>query len=72
MPDRDPLYIFLCHLEWRNRGVLSAYTELVAALSDSDPEIRILAESLIRRCSPRPGRSSAEQHNSRSERKVGR
>jgi len=64
MTDRDPLYLFLCHLEWRNHGLLSAYTELVAALDDSDPAIRALAESLIRRCAPRPKCSGAEHQDS--------
>jgi hypothetical protein len=31
MSDRDPLYLFLCGLEWRNRGTLSAHAELVEA-----------------------------------------
>ena len=48
MSDRDPLYLFLCHLEWRNHGALSAHAELVDALSDSDPAIRALAENLNR------------------------
>lgn len=64
MPERDPLYLFVCHLEWRNRGVLSAYNELVAALDDSDPTIRAVAESLLRRCSPRPKCSRAEHQKS--------
>ncbi len=40
MPDRDPLYLFFCHMEWRNHGDLAAYNQLVAALDDSDPAIR--------------------------------
>ena len=64
MSDRDPLYLFLCHLEWRNRGALSAYAELVAALSDSDPAIRALAEDLIVRCSHRPKCPQAEHQDS--------
>jgi hypothetical protein len=50
----DPVYLFACHLEWRLRGDLSAYRELIAALDDSDPEIRAVAETLLRRPSPRP------------------
>jgi len=54
MPHRDPLYLFLCHLEWKNRRHLAAYNELVAALDDGDPAIRELAQHLIHRRSPRP------------------
>ncbi len=54
MPARDPLYLFLCHLEWKNRGRLAAYNELVAALDDEDPAIREVAQNLIHRRSPRP------------------
>ena len=59
MSDRDPLYLFLCHLEWRNRHNLAAYNELVAALDDGEPAIRELAQDLIHRQSPRPTRSEA-------------
>ena len=51
---RDPLYLFACHLEWRNRRNLEAYKELVAALDDYDGDIRELAELLLHRSSPRP------------------
>jgi len=51
---RDPLYLFACHLEWRNRGDLLAYHELVAALDDPNKEIRTVAEVLLHRSSPRP------------------
>ena len=51
---RDSLYLFLCHMEWRKTRNLDAYTDLVAALDDADPNIRQLAESLLRRSSPRP------------------
>ena len=51
---RDPLYLFACHLEWRNRHNLEAYKELVAALDDYDGDIRELAELLLHRSSPRP------------------
>ena len=59
MSDRDSLYLFLCHMEWRNRRNLAAYNELVAALDDSEPAIRELAQDLIHRQSPRPTRSDA-------------
>ena len=54
MPDRDPLYLFLCHLEWRNNRRIAAYHELIAALDDHDLTIRKLAEGLLRRVSPHP------------------
>ena len=54
---RDPLYLFACHLEWRDRRDrrnLDAHKELVAALDDRDEDIRQLAELLLHRSSPRP------------------
>ena len=51
---RDSLYLFFCQVEWRNERNLKAYKDLVAALDDHDPDIRQLAESLLRRTSPRP------------------
>lgn len=51
---RDPLYLFACHLEWWHKGKLEAYQELVAALDDDDEDIRIVAETLLHRPSPRP------------------
>lgn len=50
---RDPLYLFLCHLEWHKRRNLGAYQELLAALDDNDYSIRIAAEVLLHRGSPR-------------------
>jgi len=50
---RDPLYLFLCHLEWHTRGNLGAYQELLAALDDNDYSIRMVAEVLLHRSSPR-------------------
>ena len=50
----DPLYLFLCHLEWCRTRNLAAYQELLAALNDSGPDIRIVAEVLLHRDSPRP------------------
>lgn len=52
---RDPLYLFTCHLEWHRRQNIAAYEELLAALDDSDENIRIVAEVLLQRSSPRPG-----------------
>ncbi len=52
-PPRDPLYVFACHLAWRNDGNLMAFRELLTALDDPAEEVRILAESLLgraRRC----------------------
>lgn len=51
---RDPIYLFACHLEWRDRGNLRAYNELIAALDDRDQSIRVLAEMLFHRSSPQP------------------
>lgn len=51
---RDSLYLFACHLEWRERRNLKAYEELVAALDDPDEKIRSIAEKLLHRGSPRP------------------
>jgi hypothetical protein len=49
-----PLYLFACHLEWRDMRKLEAYKELLAALDDHDEDIRRLAELLLHRSSPRP------------------
>jgi hypothetical protein len=54
MRDRDPLYLFACLLEWKHSGKLEAYQELIAALDDPKEEIRIVAECLLQRSSPRP------------------
>ena len=43
----DALYLFLCHLEWRNGQNPEAYEELVAALGDQDADIRQAAKSLL-------------------------
>jgi len=51
---RDPLYLFVCYLEWHCNGNLAAYQELLAALDDSDGDIRNLSEVLLHRHSPRP------------------
>lgn len=51
---RDLLYLFACHIEWRDKGNIRAYQELVAALDDCNQEIRAVAETLLHRSSPRP------------------
>ena len=54
----DPMYLFMCHLEWRDRKNLNAYEELVAALDDPNDAIRNVAEHLLsHRISPRPKRA---------------
>jgi hypothetical protein len=54
--NHDPLYLFVCHVEWHQRRNLEAYQELVAALDNSDKRIRTLAEMMLHRSSPRPRR----------------
>jgi hypothetical protein len=53
----DPLYLFVCHLEWNGSRKLAAYQELLAALDDHDRNIRRLAEELLHRSSPRPAQT---------------
>ena len=53
---RDPLYLFVCHVEWSHRQSLGAHQELVAALDDPDQGIRAIAEMMLHRYSPRPQR----------------
>lgn len=48
-PQRDALYVFFCHLEWRAWQDSDAYKELVAALDDEDAAMREVAESLLQR-----------------------
>lgn len=50
----DGLYLFTCHLAWVREGSLWAYEQLVRALDGPDEEARLIAESLLRRKSPRP------------------
>ena len=50
--ERDPIYLFACHLEWHYRGNLRAYLDLISALDDQDENIRLLAERLLHRSSP--------------------
>jgi hypothetical protein len=59
----DPLYLFACRLEWLHRGSMAAYLQLIAALDDSNPEIRAVAEDLLHRTSPRPQRPSSKVRN---------
>jgi hypothetical protein len=54
MPDRDPLYLFLCHLEWRKYRHVAEYNQLLAALDEANPAVRQLAQSLIQPSSRRP------------------
>ena len=63
VPGRDPLYLFACHLEWRNEGNLRAFQELLAALDDPDEEIRLVAECLLGGSSPRPRHAYADSDN---------
>jgi hypothetical protein len=51
---KDPLYLFQCHIEWRDKKNLQAYQELISALDDADENVRELAEDLLHRASPRP------------------
>ncbi len=51
--ERDSLFLFLCEMQWRERHDLYAYQELVAALDDTNEDIRTLAEDLLHRSSPR-------------------
>ena len=54
--NHDPLYLFVCRVEWHQRRNLEAYQDLVAALDDSDRRIRTIAEMMLHRSSPRPRR----------------
>lgn len=47
--NNDLLYLFGCCLTWRRQGDLGAYQDLVAALDDSNSEVQMLADSLLRR-----------------------
>lgn len=60
---RIPLYLFVCNFEWRNKGNIDAYEELLAALDDPDERNRAVAEALLKRSSPRPrpGTASVEE-----------
>ena len=52
--NHDPLYLFACYLESHHRRNLGGHQALVAALDDSDQRIRVIAETLLHRSSPRP------------------
>src|ERR1700722_14892248 len=56
--NHDPLYLFSCQLEWHRGRSLGTYQELVAALDDTDRRIRLIAEMMLHRGSPRPQRES--------------
>jgi hypothetical protein len=45
---RDPLYLFACYSEWHFGTNVAAYKELVTALDDSDPDVQLVAESLLK------------------------
>ena len=50
----DAAYLFACHLRWDKHGDLKAYLALVSALDSNSEEVQVIAESLLRRKSPRP------------------
>ena len=50
----DAAYLFACHLKWDKHGDLRAYLALVSALDSNNQEVQMIAESLLRRKSPRP------------------
>jgi hypothetical protein len=52
----DPLYLFACYLEWRDKHNVEAYQDLVAVLDDTEKRIRAVAETLLNRSSPCPQR----------------
>lgn len=56
MRRRDTLFLFACHIKWRDNRDVKAYQELLAALDDPNEDIRAIAESLLQRASPRPRR----------------
>jgi hypothetical protein len=59
--NRDPLYLFACHLEWHHRRNLKAYEELLAALDDPNEGIRAVASHLLsHRDSPHPKHTVAD------------
>ena len=63
---RDPSYLFTCHLAWRNEGNIQAYQQLVAALDDPNDEVRAVAEQLLHRPSPRPQPGLADKTDRRN------
>jgi hypothetical protein len=50
----DATYLFACHLQWEKYGDLKAYEVLISALDSNDEEARAVAQTLLRRKSPRP------------------
>jgi hypothetical protein len=46
----DPLYLFACRIQWRQRCNEEAGWELLAALTSSDVSTRMVARSLLRDC----------------------
>ena len=61
---QDPPYLFACHLACHYWRSLLAYQALVAALDDSDQRIRVIAEMLLHRSSPRPQRKGCGLYSS--------
>jgi hypothetical protein len=57
VPGRDPLYLFVCYLEWEHQESIHAFLELLAALDDPHDEVRLVAECLLGRPSPRRGKT---------------
>ena len=53
-PQPDALYLFFCHLEWRDQQNSDAHKELVTALKHEDIEMRQVAESLLHRKAETP------------------
>ena len=50
---RDPLYLFMCYVQWHHTQNVTTHQELLAAMDDDDPDIRLVAEVLLDRVSPR-------------------
>lgn len=48
--DIDPLYLFLCGVECRNRGRTDAVWELLRGLTSSDPATQTVARILLNGC----------------------
>ena len=61
--NHDPLYLFACHLESRHWRNLGGHQALVAALDDSDQRIRVIAEMLLHRSSPRSQRKGCGRYS---------
>ena len=65
----DPLYLFLCQLEWRRTRNLAAYQELLTARDATHPDTRAVAEALLHDLHQPPGVSTqAAKHDEVPER----